>query len=79
MFRQQVADLLHAVDEARREFGCAKVTAHGVRQLPSEFIPALLVNGFVVRRLPLIFSAPPARPARTFRFPHFRFFPTILP
>src|ERR1039458_8963168 len=47
MFRQQVAGLLHAVDDARREFGLAKVTAHGVCQLPPEFVPALRMDGFV--------------------------------
>jgi len=47
MFRQQFAGLLHAVDDARREFGFPKVTAHDVRQLPPEFIPALRVNRFI--------------------------------
>ena len=47
MLRQQVAGLLHAVDDARREFGFAKVAGHGVRQLPPEFIPALRMNAFI--------------------------------
>jgi hypothetical protein len=47
MFRQQVAGLLHAVDDASRESGLAKVTAHGVRQLPPELIPSLRMNGFI--------------------------------
>ena len=47
MLRQQVAGLLHAVDDARRKFGFAKVAGHGVRQLPPEFIPALRVNAFI--------------------------------
>ena len=47
MLRQQVAGLLHAVDDARREFGFAKVAGHGVRQLPPEFIPALCMNGLI--------------------------------
>src|ERR1039457_6217990 len=47
MLRQQVAGLLHAVNDARREFGFAKVAGHGVRQLPPEFIPALRMNAFI--------------------------------
>ena len=47
MFRQQVAGLLHAVDDAWREFGFAKITGHGVHQLPPEFVPALRMNGFI--------------------------------
>src|ERR1039458_3096336 len=47
MLRQQVARLLHAVDDARREFGFAKVAGQGVRQLPPEFIPALRMNAFI--------------------------------
>src|ERR1039458_2746748 len=47
MLRQQVARLLHAVDDARREFGFAKVAGHGVRELPPEFIPALRMNAFI--------------------------------
>ena len=47
MFRQQVAGLLHAVDDARREFAFAKITTHDVRQFPPEFIPAFRVNCFV--------------------------------
>ena len=44
MFRQQAAGLLHAMDDARREFGFAKVAGHGIRQLPPEFVPALRMN-----------------------------------
>jgi len=47
MFCQQVAGSFHAMDDARREFRFAKVTAHGIRQFPPEFIPALCMNGFV--------------------------------
>jgi len=47
MFRQQVAGLLHAVNDARREFGFAEITGHGVRQLPPEFIPAPGMNSFI--------------------------------
>jgi len=47
MLRQQVARLLHAVDDARREFGFAKVAGHGVRQLPPKFIAALRMNAFI--------------------------------
>src|ERR1035437_8307892 len=47
MLRQQFAGLLHAMDDARREFGFAEVTGHGVRQLPPEFIPALRMNAFI--------------------------------
>ena len=47
MFRQQVAGLLHTMNDARCEFGFAKVTAHGVRQLSPEFVPALRVNTFI--------------------------------
>src|SRR5579862_1537090 len=47
MFRQQVAGLLHTVNDARREFGFAKITGHGVGQLPPELVPALRVNALV--------------------------------
>jgi hypothetical protein len=47
MFCQQIAGLLHPVNDARREFGFAEVTGHGVRQLPPEFVPAFCMNAFV--------------------------------
>jgi hypothetical protein len=47
MFRQQVAGLLHTVDDAGHEFRFLKVASHGVRQLPPEFIPALRMNAFI--------------------------------
>jgi hypothetical protein len=54
-------------------------TRETFRQFPPEFIPAFRVNGFVARHLPSIFSAPLARPAWTFRFPHFHLFLTMHP
>jgi len=47
MFRQQVTGFLNAVDDARSELSFAEMTAHGVRQLPPEFIPALRMNTFI--------------------------------
>jgi hypothetical protein len=42
MFRQQVAGLLRAVDDARREFAFAKITAHGTieHKIDAGLIPA---------------------------------------
>ena len=45
MFRQQFAGLLHAVQDARCEFGFAEVAAHGGRQLPPENFPAFRMDG----------------------------------
>ena len=47
MFGQKFAGLLHSVDDARGEFGFAKVIGHGIRQLPPEFVPALRVHGLI--------------------------------
>ena len=47
MFREQGAGLLHAVNDARRKFGLAKIAGHGVGQLPPECISAFLMNRFI--------------------------------
>ena len=47
MFRQQLAGLLHPVDDARREFGLTEIAGHGVRQLAPECIPAFRMNARV--------------------------------
>ena len=64
MFREQFTGLLHAMKDAFREFGLAKMSGHGFRQFLPKLIPAFCMNRFIADDGKLVRRGEPQKSAR---------------